>query len=122
MHYKGAVREKQDPAVILSDIDTFLNNGKLRLRAYKKRLPHSQTVDIARAHLKKKGYSLVFNNCEHFATYCVTGRKKSRQVRRLLGSMATLSLAVTGLIIQKKAGARKQTPPAPRKTAKKETA
>ena len=26
-------------------------------------------------------YNLVFNNCEHFATYCATGKKSSGQVQ-----------------------------------------
>ena len=102
LHFKGAVREKQDPAVIISDMATFLKNGILRRRSYKQRLPHAETLQMAHAHLAQKGYSLVFNNCEHFATYCATGKKKSRQVHKIVGSMATLTLAVTGLLIRKK--------------------
>jgi hypothetical protein len=115
VHYKGAVREKQDPTVIISTIDTFLNNGRLRLRSYKKRLPHSETLQIAKKHLDKKAYSLVFNNCEHFATYCVTGKKKSRQVRRIISGMATFTLAITGFFIQKKVRSKNDVPKASRK-------
>ncbi len=115
LHYKGALKEKKDPAVIISDIATFLNNGKLRRRLYRRRLPRSETLQIARAHLAQKGYSLVFNNCEHFATYCVTGKKKSMQVNRIIGGLATLTLAVTGLFIQKKTSAKKGDPSVSRK-------
>jgi hypothetical protein len=108
LHFRGAAREKQDPAVIISDMDTFLNNGKLQRRSYKQRLPHADTLQTARAHLAQKGYSLVFNNCEHFATYCATGKKKSPQVHKIFGSMATLALAVTGLLIRKRKGAKKE--------------
>lgn len=107
LHFKGAVREKKDPTVIISDIATFLNNGKLQRRSYDRRLPHAETVQLARAHLAQKGYSLVFNNCEHFATYCATGKKKSTQVHRVIGGMATLTLAVTGFFIRKKRGSKK---------------
>jgi hypothetical protein len=117
VHYKGAVKEKQDPAVIITDIDTFLKSGKLRRRAYKQRLPRSKTLQVARAHLSQKGYSLVFNNCEHFATYCVTGKKKSNQVHKIIGSIATLTLAATGLFIQKKNRAKKENPPGAEKNA-----
>jgi hypothetical protein len=106
-HFKGAVREKRDPTVIISDMAAFLKNGKLKRRSYKRRLPHAETLQLAREHLAQKDYSLVFNNCEHFATYCATGKKKSPQVHKILGSMATLALAVTGLVIRKKRRVKK---------------
>jgi hypothetical protein len=102
IHYKGAEKEKQDPAVIITGMENFLNGGKLRRRNYRWRLPHSETLKIARGLLSKKGYSLAFNNCEHFATYCATGKKKSLQVRRVIGGIATIVIAVTGSVIQKK--------------------
>jgi cell wall-associated NlpC family hydrolase len=102
LHFKGAVKEKQDPTVIISDMTTFLKNGKLKRRSYKRRLPHVETLQMARAHLAQKGYSLVFNNCEHFATYCATGKKKSTQVHRVIGGMATLTLTLAGFFIRKK--------------------
>lgn len=109
-HFKGAVREKEDPTVIISDIATFLNNGKLQRRSYDRRLPHAETLQLARAHLAQKGYSLVFNNCEHFATYCATGKKKSTQVSRIIGGMATFTLAITGFFIRKRVRSKKRNP------------
>ncbi|CAM4474498.1 MULTISPECIES: lecithin retinol acyltransferase family protein [Myxococcus] len=38
------------------------------------------TCLIALGMLRKGGYSLSFNNCEHFATYCKTGKHESQQV------------------------------------------
>jgi hypothetical protein len=76
IHYKGAEKEKRDPAVIITDLDNFLSGGRLRRRNYKERLPYSESLRIARKHLSKKGYSLRINNCEHFATYCATGKRK----------------------------------------------
>ena len=110
LHFKGAIKEKKDPTVILSDIDTFLDRGKLQRRNYKQRLPHSETLQMARAQLDQKDYSLVFNNCEHFATYCATGKKKSSQVHKIIGGMATLTLAVTGFFIRKKTHTQKEDP------------
>ena len=101
IHFKGAEKEKRDPAVIITDIDNFLNGGKLRRRNYKKRLPHSESLRIAREHLSEKGYSLPGNNCEHFATYCTTGKKKSKQVRRAIGSIFTITLVTAGSFILK---------------------
>ena len=101
IHFKGAMREKKDPIVIKMDLENFLNGGKLKRRNYKRRLPHAETLRIAKDHLSKKGYSLAFNNCEHFASYCATGKKRSAQVRNVVGGIATITLAVTGAVIQK---------------------
>ena len=101
IHYKGAEKEKRDPAVIITDLYNFLNGGRLRRRNYKERLPYSESLRIAREHLSKKGYSLRVNNCEHFATYCATGKRKSKQVRRAMGSIFTLTFVATGSFILK---------------------
>jgi hypothetical protein len=108
IHYKGADKEKRNPAVIITGIDNFLNGGKLRRRNYKERLPYSESLRIAREHLSKKGYSLAFNNCEHFATYCATGKKESLQVRRTIGSVVTITVFATGSFILKAITGKKQ--------------
>ena len=102
IHFKGAVKEKKDPVVIKTDIENFLNGGKLKRRDYKKRLPHAETLRIARDHLSKKGYSLAFNNCEHFTTYCATGKKRSAQVRNVVGGIVGATFAVVAAFIGKK--------------------
>jgi cell wall-associated NlpC family hydrolase len=102
IHYKGTAKEKKDPLVMVTDMDNFLNNGKLKRRKYKNRLSPSETLKLAREHLSKKGYSLAFNNCEHFATYCVTGKKRSRQVRSVVGSMLGITLTIAAGVFQKK--------------------
>jgi hypothetical protein len=102
IHFKGTVKEKKDPVVIITDIANFLNSGKLRRREYKKRLPPSETLRIAKEHLSKKGYSLTFNNCEHFATYCVTGKKRSRQVRGVVVGSVSIIFTVAAAVFRKK--------------------
>jgi hypothetical protein len=108
IHYKGAEKEKKDPVIRKTDIDEFLNNGKLKRRDYKKRLPHSETLRIAREHLSKNGYSLAFNNCEHFATFCATGKKKSAQVRKVVGGIVGVAFAVTATVIRTKLTRKKE--------------
>ena len=98
----GLHKEKRDPGVIMTQIDNFLSGGRLRRRNYKSRLPYSETLRIAAEHLSKKGYSLAFNNCEHFATYCATGKKKSRQVRRVMSGIVGVTIAIAAAVIQKK--------------------
>jgi hypothetical protein len=102
IHFKGEEKEKRNPEVILTELESFLNGGKLRRRNYKKRLPHSESLRKAREHLSEKGYSLPGNNCEHFATYCATGKKKSLQVKRAIGGISMIAFPMIGKIIQKK--------------------
>lgn len=60
---------------------------------YEKRLPKTETVELAlylqEAIHKEFKYQLLNYNCEHFATYCVTGEKFSGQVIKV---KATISL------------------------------
>jgi hypothetical protein len=42
--------------------------------------PPDEVVARALAHVGREGYSLAIDNCEHFATWCATGRRASRQV------------------------------------------
>ena len=100
IHYTGEEKEKKDPLIRETDIEAFLKAGKLRRRDYKKRLPPSETLSIAKKHLSDNSYSLAFNNCEHFATYCATGKRKSRQLREAVGGLVGIALTITGTIIQ----------------------
>jgi len=65
-------------------------------------LPHAETLRIARDHLSNKGYSLAFNNCEHFATFCATGKKKSMQDKRAIGGLVGVTFAAAAVFIRKK--------------------
>jgi hypothetical protein len=99
IHYSGEVKEKKDPLVSETGIEDFLKGGKLKRRHYKKRLPPSETLSMAKKHLSDRSYSLTLNNCEHFATYCATGKKKSTQVRKAAAGLLGITLAVAGTFV-----------------------
>ena len=94
IHFAGSIREKSDPVVHEAALSQFLKGGTLRRRGYKKRLAASETIEIAREQLAGGRYSMIWNNCEHFATTCATGKKKSRQVRRALSGLGTVAVGV----------------------------
>jgi len=100
IHYTGEEKEKKASLIRETDIEAFLKGGKLRRRNYKKRLPPSETLGLAKKHLSDNRYSIAFNNCEHFATYCATGKRKSRQLREAVGGLVGIALTITGTIIQ----------------------
>jgi len=51
--------------------------------------PPEEVVTRALAHVGREGYCPVIDNCEHFATWCATGRHASHQVDIVLGRIAT---------------------------------
>lgn len=74
-----------DIEVLSTDIDTFMQGQFLEVaqfdRKEKKTHPTStEAVTAARSRLGEKGYHILYNNCEHFAYACVTGKPYSEQV------------------------------------------
>ncbi|NJL83377.1 MAG: NC domain-containing protein [Chloroflexaceae bacterium] len=49
-----------------------------------------QTLKRAASRLGEEKYNLLFNNCEHFATWCKTGINDSQQIRDFLPAIAKL--------------------------------
>ena len=106
IHYRGAGdKEKKKAIVRETSLEKFLGGGKLRRRDHKKRLPPNEIVKRARDLLGEERYSTVSNNCEHFATYCATGNKGSKQVKRgssFAGVLAVGSIAILKAILSGK--------------------
>ena len=50
------------------------------LSPYADRLSPKETVERALQLVGRRGYDLLFDNCEHFAAWCVQGSEESRQV------------------------------------------
>jgi hypothetical protein len=61
--------------------------------------PPDEIVARALAHVGRAGYCPVIDNCEHFATWCATGERTSRQVdivlSRIGGAAARVAAAVS---------------------------
>ena len=101
IHFAGSIREMVDPEVHETDLVSFLKGGILRRRDHKRRLPASKTIPIARKQLSDKSYSMIWNNCEHFATYCATGKKRSRQVRKAISGLSTVAAGVMVYVLKR---------------------
>ena len=73
--------------------------------------PPEEVVARALAHVGRPGYCPVVDNCEHFANWCATGERSSRQVdivlERISGAAARVAAAVSarGLLSTAAAGA-----------------
>jgi hypothetical protein len=60
--------------------------------------PPAQTLRRALSRLGEQNYNLLFNNCEHFAHWCKTGRHRSAQVEDWLHQSSLGALALGQLM------------------------
>ena len=96
--YTNAHVKRENFWIVASESKVEKNNGKDRAKR-----PFSSKVIKERA-LSKKGqifYSVLLNNCEHFATWCRYGIKESKQVDAALTSCLVMGakVATTGIVL-----------------------
>lgn len=58
----------------------FAEGRRVSVRHYKDCSSRKKVVQRAFSRLGESGYNLLTNNCEHFATWCKTGKAKSAQI------------------------------------------
>lgn len=99
IHFTGEPGKKSDAAVARTPLAEFALDSVVHQREYSNRKDEPDVV-VGRAESKlgSRDYNLVTNNCEHFATWCCTGRIASQQVRM------TTSLTSSGAAVVTSAG------------------
>lgn len=70
--------------ILRSPLEEFSQGQSLRVINYVEASPQGVTLRRAMGRLGEQDYNLLFNNCEHFATWCKTGRHRSGQVDSVL--------------------------------------
>ncbi|MCB0905661.1 MAG: lecithin retinol acyltransferase family protein, partial [Nocardioidaceae bacterium] len=101
IHFTGEPGQaKISAGIARTPLEDFLKGGELKVRRYGKRDDADTTLARAESRIGETGYHLVVNNCEHFATWCCTGKKASEQVRgagtlTAHGAVAGASVAAT---------------------------
>jgi hypothetical protein len=76
-----------------TSIEKFANGRKCELVPGgfgAKHFSREEVVSRARSRIGEENYSLVFNNCEHFALWCKYGTSKSVQVEKALTAAVVL--------------------------------
>jgi hypothetical protein len=105
IHFTGEPgMEKIHACIARTPLERFLDGGELHIRPYGKRDDADVTLQRAESRLGDTGYHLVTNNCEHFATWCCTGRPASEQVRGVgsltaHGAVATATVGATSGVL-----------------------
>ncbi len=81
--------------ILRSPLQEFSRGEPVRVVTYTEPCsPVGVTLRRAMGRLGEQNYNLLFNNCEHFAHWCKTGRHRSAQVESWLhtGSLGALAL------------------------------
>lgn len=101
IHFTGEPgAAKINAAIERTPLEDFLKGGEVKVRRYGKRDGADTTMTRAESRIGNRDYHLVVNNCEHFATWCCTGRNSSQQVKgagslTAHGAVAGTTLAAT---------------------------
>jgi len=93
IHFTGDILNKMISKIEKTNLATFSKGDELEVVEYKLCKPINWTVDTAYSFIGKKDYNLIFNNCEHFATYCKTGKNESKQVKNAAKNVTGIYVA-----------------------------
>lgn len=85
--------DRHNSTIVETTLDNFVKDGKLK-RLENVEYLYSREEVVERAYqvmgTNFGGYSILDNNCEHFALWCVTGSKRSKQYELLKYSIHTV--------------------------------
>jgi hypothetical protein len=76
--------ERTDIGIRQISFERFQKGHPFTVITYKGDEPRQTVVDRALAFKDDKDFKALTNNCEQFAVYCQTGKKKSWQIRKSL--------------------------------------
>ncbi|MGD1903792.1 MAG: lecithin retinol acyltransferase family protein [Geitlerinemataceae cyanobacterium] len=87
IHYS---KRPEEATVLQTSIEAFAQGRTIQTRDYATSYIADSVVSRARSRIDERKYNLLFNNCEHFATWCKTGVSSSRQVREFAPIVANM--------------------------------
>jgi len=62
----------------------FTDGRKVYIKRYPLRYIADTVIQRAESRLGERKYNILFNNCEHFATWCITGVSYSQQIKNFI--------------------------------------
>ncbi|OAB60260.1 NC domain-containing protein [Leptolyngbya valderiana BDU 20041] len=78
IHYS---KREPDATVRRTSAIEFTQNRSVYVREYPACYIAETAIQRAESRLGERRYNLIYNNCEHFATWCKTGISDSKQIR-----------------------------------------
>lgn len=96
VHYSGFAQLGKKGSLEVTTLENFLGSEKkyyvIKYPANKVAFSSKNIVRRALSRVGENRYNLVFNNCEHFAAWCVTGKSESKQVKAVLTHTSTIAI------------------------------
>ena len=88
IHYR-----KPSETIERTSMSTFSRGNKVYLKQYPDGFCFIPDVVVQRAQnrLGERKYNFLFNNCEHFASWCKTGISYSKQIRNFIPAIALIN-------------------------------
>lgn len=101
----GTVIHYRKPSEIIerTSFSIFSQGNKVSTKSYSKGFCFVTDVVLSRAEsrLGEDKYNILFNNCEHFATWCKTGISDSKQVRDFIPLMGKFNRTKLSEIVKR---------------------
>ena len=85
-------------AILRSSLKEFCSGEIFSIVSHKNPSPNSVIIRRAMSRLGEQSYNLLFNNCEHFANWCTTGRHRSNQMEDWLKQSSLGAMAIGQLM------------------------
>ncbi|GMW02300.1 MAG: hypothetical protein AMXMBFR84_34360 [Candidatus Hydrogenedentota bacterium] len=98
IHYQGHPLQPRRAHVARTSIHDFARGGDYDVVARASYEDGSRVLARAASRMGERSYHVFRNNCEHFASWCSSGRSASPQVRRAMLKVAG-TVAVCGVCI-----------------------
>jgi len=79
---ENASKSKEAAVICITSLEEFADGFPIFVVEFpnEKCFPPDEVITRARSRLNEAGYNLPLNNCDHFATWCKTGKHHSVQV------------------------------------------
>lgn len=99
IHYTGEPLRRREAEIKRASLEEFAKGGTVVQVPRPPNAFRSSTIVVrAESKLGEQKYRLLYNNCEHFATWCQTGQRRSEQADRVLSVARLPQLLVEAMI------------------------
>lgn len=83
-HYSGFSSSLKSGPVEVTDIENFANGKSVWMLQEKCEYSNDEIANRARSRIGESQYKILSNNCEHFCSWCISGKSYSAQVKAYL--------------------------------------
>ncbi|MGK7883825.1 MAG: lecithin retinol acyltransferase family protein [Crocosphaera sp.] len=95
VHYSGFQKKLGTGKVSKVNFKDFSNGKEVFVRVYFQYIfSPEEIVERAISRINENEYHLLFNNCEHFACWCISNKEISSQLNAVLSPITGLSRAI----------------------------